>query len=202
MFEGLHYDNFRAYPVIAAVRTAETFEKALNSDVRVISIVGGDFFQMTENMLRAKEEKKTVLLHMDLIEGIGKDKSGMKFAKDNYGIAGVHSTRGHILKLAAEENLITIQRLFITDFQSITSGLTMVKSSRPDFVEITPAIIPRIIRKIKNEQKRLIIASGLVESAKDVQILQRAGATNVVCSKQALWIQENIMTEGQNNGMK
>lgn len=194
MFAELHYDNFRAYPVIAAVRSAEDFEKALNSDVRVISIVGGDFFQMTENMIRAREEKKTLLLHMDLIEGIGKDKSGMKFAKDNYGIAGVHSTKGHILKLASEEKLITIQRLFITDFQSITSGLTMTKASRPDFVEITPAIIPRIIRKIRNEQKRLIIASGLVESAKDVQVLQRAGATNVVCSKQALWIQENIMT--------
>ena len=192
MMNELHSANFRKYPVIAAIRGPEDFARALSGDVRVISVVGGNIFQMTDQLLQAKEEKKTVLFHMDLVEGIGRDKAGMHYAKETFGIAGIHSTRSHIIKLAKAEDLITIHRLFITDFQSITSGLSMVKISNPDFVEVTPGVLPRSVNTISRSQGKRVIASGLVQSEKDIQILLRAGASNMVCSSQSLWFRENV----------
>lgn len=189
----LHYMNFHAYPVIAAVKTVEEFDKALHSDVRVISMVGGDFFQTTDLLLKARKEQKTVLVHMDLIEGIGKDKGGINFAKEKYGIAGIHSTRSHILKIAKAEGLITIHRLFITDSQSISSGFTMVKISNPDYVEVTPGIMPRVVQRIQRKQSKPVITCGLIQSAKDVFMILKAGASNVVCSEQSLWEKKNII---------
>ena len=197
MKKQLHYENLNSFPVIAAVRTPDAFERALESEVKAISVVGGDFFQLTPYLERAAQEEKTVLLHMDLIEGIGRDAGGIRFAKEQYGIAGIHSTKSHMIKLAKEESMITIHRLFITDFQSIESGLNMIRSSRPDYVEITPGTLPRIVRKFRQEQKSPVISSGLIENEKDLEILTRAGASNFVCSKDVLW---NLKKENKTAG--
>lgn len=179
--------KFQEYPVIAAVRTPEDFEKALDSKVRILAMVGGDVFKAKPQILKAKKKGCLVFFHIDLVEGIGKDASGIHFAKEEFGIDGVQSTRTHILKLARHERLITIHRLFVNDFQGLKSGMTLVESSNPDFVELTPGIIPRIIRKVTNEQQRPVIASGLVATENDVKVLLEAGASNIVCSSQNLW---------------
>lgn len=197
MKKQLHYENLNYFPVIAAVRTPDAFKRALESAVKVISVVGGDFFQLAPCMEQAAREEKTVFLHMDLIEGIGRDAGGIRFAREQYAVAGIHSTKSHMIKLAKEENMITIHRLFITDFQSIESGLNMIRSSRPDYVEIAPGTLPRIVRKFRQEQKSPVISSGLIENEKDLEILTRAGASNFVCSKEGLW---NLNVENKITG--
>ncbi len=90
---------------------------------------------------------------MDLVEGIGKDASGIRFAKEEFGIEGVQSTKTHILKMAKHEKLITVHRLFVTDFQSLQSGLNLAKISNPDFLELTPAFC-RESSKWSNRSRR------------------------------------------------
>jgi len=187
MIKDFHFENIKAHHVIAAVKTYEDFKIALEKNIQVISMVEGDFFQVTDFLMQAKEEGRTVLLHMDLVEGIGKDRSGICFAKEKFGITGIHSTKTHMLKLAKAEDLITVHRLFITDFKSVESGLSMVKTSKPDFIEIAPGIIPRIVRRMKLKQHRPIFASGLIETPQDIDMLLRAGASNLVCSSHSLW---------------
>lgn len=179
--------RFDSYPVIAAVRTVDDFTAALSSKVRVIFMVGGDVFKVKKQIVEANDNGILVFFHMDLIEGIGRDGSGISFAKEELGISGVQSTKPHILKLAKQEKLITVHRLFVTDFQSLESGINMVKISKPDFVELTPGILPRIIKKIKSEYNFRIISSGLISNKNDIKVLHASGAQNVVCSTRDLW---------------
>ncbi len=179
--------KFEEYPVIAAVRTPEDFESALESKVKIFFMVGGDVFRVRKQIGEIKARGDIIFFHMDLVEGIGKDASGIRFAKEEFGIEGVQSTKTHILKMAKHEKLITVHRLFVTDFQSLQSGLNLAKISNPDFLELTPGILPRIVKMVKSEQTLPIISSGLVSTAEDVSTLIAAGASNIVCSTRELW---------------
>lgn len=179
--------TFKAYPVIAAVRTPENFRQALDSKVRVLFMVGGDYFK-AENLIKEfKEQNGLVFLHMDLIEGIGRDIGGIRHAVERTGIDGVISTKSHILKLAAKENLITVHRIFLMDNQALESGINLFKASKPDIIELTPGLIPRIVRKVSSEFEQPVITSGLVSKPSDVKTMIQAGAMNIVCSCEALW---------------
>ncbi|MEG0377432.1 MAG: glycerol-3-phosphate responsive antiterminator [Eubacterium sp.] len=98
---------FCSYPVIAAVRTPEDFEKALASKVNVFFMVGGDFFKAKEQIKKLKDKGCLLLLHMDLIEGIGRDHGGICFAVEHGGIDGIISTKSQMIKIAAKDQMRT-----------------------------------------------------------------------------------------------
>ena len=58
---------------------------------------------------------------------------------------GIITTKSHIVKMANELGLKTIQRIFLIDRAAIKKGIEMVKSCQPDAVEILPGIIPKVI---------------------------------------------------------
>ena len=109
------------------------------------------------------------------------------FCKETLGISGVQSTRVHILKLAKQEKLVTVHRLFVTDFQALQSGLKLVHTSNPDFVELTPGILHPIVKKVSKEIPYPVISSGLIAGKDEVEKLLEEGASNIVCSDQKLW---------------
>ncbi|SDY43635.1 glycerol-3-phosphate responsive antiterminator [Eubacterium barkeri] len=180
-------EKFKQYPVIAAARTPEDFRCALESRVRVVFMVGGDVFKVKNEIKAIKASGRLIFFHMDLVAGIGKDGSGIRFAKEAFEIDGIQSTKTHMLKLAKQEKLMTSHRIFLMDYQALQSGLHMIKESQPDFIELTPGIVPRIVRKVSDDFDQPIISSGLVSRAADVKILQEAGAQNIVCSARDLW---------------
>jgi glycerol uptake operon antiterminator len=179
--------KFKEYPVIAAVRTKEDYCSALTSKVKVMFMVGGDVFKVKEEMKAHKAKDGLLFLHMDLIEGIGKDLGGINFAKENFGIDGIISTKNHILKIGKQENLITVHRIFLMDFQALNSGMHLIKSSNPDFIELTPGVIPRVVNKVSRECSQPVISSGLISSEEDVRMMIRSGASNIVCSCKKIW---------------
>jgi glycerol uptake operon antiterminator len=83
--------------------------------------------------------------------------------------------------------LITIQRLFMLDSLSIQTGIKMVNVNRPDLIEIMPAILPKVILRVKQESTIPIIAGGMVETKEEIIELLKVGATAVSTSKSALW---------------
>lgn len=178
---------FRSYPVIAAVRTPSDFEKALESKVNVFFMVGGDFFKAKEQIKKVKDKGGLLLLHMDLIEGIGRDHGGICFAVEHGGIDGIISTKSQIIKIAAKENLITVHRIFLMDNQALESGYNLFKASKPDIIELTPGLIPRVVRKVSGDFKQPVITSGLITKESDVKTMIQAGAMNIVCSCQNIW---------------
>ena len=73
------------------------------------------------------------------------------------------------------------------DSLSIQTGIKMVNLNRPDFIEIMPAIIPKVMVRVKKESTIPIIAGGMVETKEEIIDLLKVGATAVSTSKTDLW---------------
>ena len=172
--------------IIAAVRTAEEFENAVNSRVGIIFHLSPDLHNLSELAQSAHKNGKKIFIHLDLATGIGKDKSGILFVK-NAGIDGVISTRVNIIKTARECGVFTVQRFFIVDSQSVNTTLEGIKASKPDMIEIMPGIATKVIADLKGKLTIPIIAGGMIESRLEVRDALQSGATAVSTSKRELW---------------
>ena len=154
--------------IIAAVRNERDMEKALQSGVGMIFYLSPNILTMDETVDAVHEAGKKIFLHMDLAEGIGKDKSGIEYVKQK-GVDGIISTRVSIIKAAREAGLFTVQRFFIVDSQSVSTTLEGIKASKPDMIEIMPGIATKVIADLKGKLNIPIIAGGMIESRMEVR---------------------------------
>lgn len=172
--------------MIAAVRGKEEMEIAFASGVKIIFDLSPSILTLKETVLAAHEAGKKLFIHIDLAEGIGKDKAGICFAKEA-GVDGIISTRANIIKAAREAGLFTVQRFFAVDSQSVHTTIETVRNSRPDMVEIMPGIIEKVIGDLKQQIKTPMIAGGLIETKEEVSRILAAGAAAVSSGKKELW---------------
>ena len=172
--------------IIAAVRNERDMEKALPSGVGMIFYLSPNILTMDETVDAVHEAGKKIFLHMDLAEGIGKDKSGIEYVKQK-GVDGIISTRVSIIKAAREAGLFTVQRFFIVDSQSVSTTLEGIKASKPDMIEIMPGIATKVIADLKGKLNIPIIAGGMIESRMEVRDALQSGATAVSTSRRELW---------------
>lgn len=180
--ESLEYN-----PIIAAVPHENLFEDAIASPVEVVFLLSGSILMLQDQVNLLKNQKKKVFVHIDLIDGLGKDLTAIDYIYQKVHPDGILSTRSHLLKYGKEQGLITIQRLFLIDSLSFESGIRMVKNYEPDFIEIMPGIIPRAISELKEKINQPIIAGGMITHKEDIIAALKAGALAVSTSKSALW---------------
>ena len=106
--------------IIAAVKTREELDAAKQSGVKIIFDLNPGILSLEEVVREAHSCGKRIFLHMDLAEGIGKDKAGLQYVKQKK-VDGVISTRVNIIKAARDVGLFTVQRFFAVDSHSIAS---------------------------------------------------------------------------------
>ena len=171
-------------PVIAAV-TDEKWQQALESPAQVIFYLSANLLSVEEKVRQAHEAGKYVMVHLDLAEGIGRDRSGIRFLA-RCGVDGIISTRAQLIRLAKEQNLITVQRFFALDSKGMESIEEMLRSTNPHLMEIMPGVIGKAIRRFR-KSGIAVIAGGLIETKQEVTDALGAGATAVSTGQQTLW---------------
>ncbi|MBQ4630553.1 MAG: glycerol-3-phosphate responsive antiterminator [Clostridia bacterium] len=171
--------------VIAAIRGKESLLSACKSKVKIIFDLEPNIETVEQNAMLCREYGKTYFVHMDLAEGIGKDKFGLRFVK-KMGVNGIISTRANLIKIAKDMELKTVQRIFILDSQSLKTAESVLKTG-PDMVEIMPGIIPVAIKELSSMVDIPIIAGGLIRDKNDVEQISKAGAVAVSTSNSELW---------------
>ena len=67
--------------VCAAVRTKEDFEFSLDSSVDVVFLLYSNIMTLKTFVDRAHIAGKTIFIHMDFVEGVGKDRAGLAYLK-------------------------------------------------------------------------------------------------------------------------
>lgn len=172
--------------VIAAVRFDNEFIEAAESDVNIIFYLAPNILSLEQKIKFAHAKGKKVFIHLDLAEGIGKDKSGIAFVK-KLGVDGIISTRASIIKAAHEEGLFTVQRFFTMDSQSVNVAVDGVKSSKADMIEIMPGVIVKTIKNLKESISVPVIAGGLIETPSEAQNALSAGASAISTGNKGLW---------------
>ena len=171
-------------PVVAAI-TDEKWQAAIESPAQVIFYLSANLLTVAEKVKQAHEAGKYVMVHMDLAEGIGKDRSGIRFLAQ-CGVDGIISTKAQLIRLAKEQNLITVQRFFALDSKGMESIEEMLRNTNPHLMEIMPGVIGKAILRFRKSGIP-VIAGGLIETKQEVTEALGAGATAVSTGQQKLW---------------
>lgn len=172
------------FPIISAVHELQ-FNDALLSPCEVVFLLEGDVMSVGEKIDAAHKNGKLIFVHIDLMKGIGKDKCGVQFLA-NLGADGIISTRAPLIKNAKEIGILAVQRYFALDSQGLESIKEMITSAKPDFVEIMPGVIEKVIKKFASD-KIPVIAGGLLETKGEVTAALKSGALAVSTGKKELW---------------
>lgn len=175
-------------PIIASLQKPELVPVVIESKVRIAMVSSGDIFNIVDICNLLRKNNKIVLVHIDLIAGMSRDKVAVRYLKDKAGIHGIVSSNSQLLPYVQKEGLITAQRLFAIDTPSINSGLAALKNSKADFIEVMPGLaVSAVYEVIKGSFQQPIIAAGLIKRQKDIEQCLKAGATGVDTSNQNLW---------------
>jgi len=177
-------DCLECNPVIAAVQQ-EGLEGALDSPVQIIFHLGADLLSVAADIQKAHALGKYIFIHLDLAEGIGKDRTGVKFLAQ-CGADGVISTKAQLIRYAKEQGLVTVQRFFALDSKGMESIEDVVKNTNPHLMEIMPGVIGKAIRRFSKGYIP-VIAGGLIQTKTEVTDALGSGAAAVSTGKSELW---------------
>jgi glycerol uptake operon antiterminator len=181
-------EKLKAHPIIPAVRDHASLEAALQHHPPTLMFLKGDIFEMEKVIERTRKQQTLALVHIDLVEGIGRDKAGLRYLRDNLGLEGVVSTRSQLLKEAQGLGLVTILRLFLLDSAAYQTGIGLLHSLSPDAVEVLPGVVvPHLSEDFRRDVTKPLIASGILRNETDIRAALEAGASAVSTSKNALW---------------
>lgn len=173
--------------IIAATRNNEEFNKALISDVDIIFCLSPNILSLASMISLCHDSGKKLYIHIDLAEGVGKDKAGITLLK-RMGVDGIISTRVSMIKLAKCEGLSTVQRFFIVDSQSVDTTVESIKQSKCDFIEIMPGVLKKVINLLSSKVNVPIIAGGLIETKEEISDAFESGAVAISTGKSEFWL--------------
>ena len=171
-------------PIIAAIRD-DRWEAALSSPAEVLFYLECNLLTVEQKIREAHQAGKAVFIHIDLSEGIGKDRTGLAYLA-KCGADGIISTKAQLIRTAKDLGLLTVQRFFALDSQGMGSVLEMLKNTNPHFMEIMPGVIPKVIERLAKE-KIPVIAGGLIETKAEITAALRSGATAISTGSPELW---------------
>ncbi|MBN9388890.1 MAG: glycerol-3-phosphate responsive antiterminator [Chloroflexi bacterium] len=173
--------------IIPAMRSPGDLDRVLALDLPAAIMLKGDIFDI-ERVLNRAQGKPAILLHIDLMEGIGRDKAGLAYLKQHFGIGGIVSTRSNLIKEARSLGLISILRFFVLDSAAYSTGVHLLNSLQPDAVEMLPGVaVPYIKDLLTQDVKLPVIASGLIRTDQAIREVLAAGADAVSTSRPELW---------------
>ncbi len=178
--------DFMKNKIAAAIRTEKDFSKALRSNVDMVFLLHSNIMTIVPSVKEIHAAGKKAFVHIDFAEGIGKDRAGIEFLA-RQAVDGICSTRTNLIKMGKDNGLITVQRFFVIDSHSVETSLDSIRISRPDIIEIMPAIVTKKIKEFSDKVDVPVIAGGLVETEEEVLAALDAGATVVSTGETALW---------------
>jgi glycerol uptake operon antiterminator len=174
-------------PIIAAVRNDTELDAALESPVTTIFLLHADIFNIKSLVDRIKDSGKIVMVHMDLLEGLGRDQRAIDYIHQTIKPHGIITTKSSNVKYAKEIGLFSIQRFFLVDSQSFELTIKTALSIQPDMIEIMPGILPTVLERICSRLNIPVIAGGLIETKDEIMEALRLGAHGVSTGKKELW---------------
>lgn len=174
-------------PVIAGVKDLSKFDDALNSPCDIIFLLSGSIFNIKDIVKRAKDNNKTIFIHVDLLDGFSKDAVALKYIYEEIKPDGIISTKNSQLKAAKALGFMTVQRIFIIDSLSIDTAIKASQMINPDAIEIMPGIMPKITKKMSDELDVSVIVGGLISEKEEISKALESGALGVSTSEKSLW---------------
>lgn len=184
-------DNCKTIPVIEnRTQFAQVFD---SPHVRAILLRHCNLFELSGLFEQAHEQKVSIYVNIDHIDGIHSDQAGLRYMASQFHIAGVVSNHPKLLALAKSLGLETIQRIFAVDSTGLEMALESVDRSNTDLLDISPAlVIPYVIPRLAVPLPLHFIGSGLIQTSQQVQRILRADAAGVAVIRRELWKEQMV----------
>ena len=180
-------DIFESSPVITAVKDDCGLEHAMEKDCAIVFILYGTVCSISGIVDKVKEHGKLAIVHVDLILGLSSKEVAVDFIRENTRADGIISTRPGLVKRAMELGLIGGQRAFLIDSIALENTRRQLAAFQPDFMEIMPGMMPKILRQIREITSVLLVAGGLLSDKQDIMAAFQAGVDAVSTTKEDLW---------------
>ena len=172
-------DALEDSPVIAAIKDDNGLKECLKSDIQVVFILYGDICNIADIVDTVKQAGKMALVHLDLINGLSAKDVAVDFIKKY--------TKPALIKHAGEIGLTSVLRLFVIDSMAYENIQKHVKGARPDVIEVLPALMPKVVKRVCRISQIPVIAGGLVSDKEDVMSLLQAGVVSVSSTNKEIW---------------
>ncbi|WP_420855434.1 glycerol-3-phosphate responsive antiterminator [Virgibacillus indicus] len=172
------------FPVLKDMRH---FEKILKSQHEIVVFLETRVSQLKDLVKYAHQHSKKVFIHADLVKGLKADEYGIEFLIHNVKADGIISTRGKAISFVKKYQVIGILRLFALDSHALDHNLKICNRVQPDYIEVLPGVVPKIITEVHEKTGIPVIAGGLIRSEQDVINALEDGAKAVSTSNPELW---------------
>ncbi|WP_141499982.1 glycerol-3-phosphate responsive antiterminator [Paenibacillus luteus] len=174
-------------PIIASITKSEQIGAVLKSRVQRVNLMTGDILKLAGIVRDLHQAGKKVYVHIEMVNGIGRDNSAIQYLADTFLIDGIISTKTNAIAAARKAGIRSIQRIFAIDTAAVDSAIKIVGQSHPDEVEIMPGLMPRVIREVKARIKQPLIVGGLIRSEEEIREMLGSGADYVSIGDARFW---------------
>lgn len=185
------YDAVEANPVIAAVKSDAGLQAAVEmEEIQVIFVLYGDVCTIPEILERIKASGKKAMVHIDLIAGLSAKEISVEFIARQTRADGIITTKPALVRRAKELGIFAVLRFFVIDslaLKNIENLEMQCGTSRPDFIEVLPGVMPKVLGRIAKVSRIPMIAGGLITEKEDVIAALSAGAIAVSSTNQDVW---------------
>lgn len=185
------YDAVEANPVIAAVKSDAGLQAAVEmEEIQVIFVLYGDVCTIPEILERIKAAGKKAMVHIDLIAGLSAKEISVEFIARQTRADGIITTKPALVRRAKELGIFAVLRFFVIDslaLKNIENLEMQCGTSRPDFIEVLPGVMPKVLGRIAKVSRIPMIAGGLITEKEDVIAALSVGAIAVSSTNQGVW---------------
>ena len=185
------YDAVEANPVIAAVKSDAGLQAAVEmEEIQVIFVLYGDVCTIPEILERIKAAGKKAMVHIDLIAGLSAKEISVEFIARQTRADGIITTKPALVRRAKELGIFAELRFFVIDslaLKNIENLEMQCGTSRPDFIEVLPGVMPKVLGRIAKVSRIPMIAGGLITEKEDVIAALSVGAIAVSSTNQDVW---------------
>lgn len=185
------YDAVEANPVIAAVKNDAGLQAAVEmEEIQVIFVLYGDICTIPEILERIKAAGKKAMVHIDLIAGLSAKEISVEFIARQTRADGIITTKPALVRRAKELGIFAVLRFFVIDslaLKNIENLEMQCGTSRPDFIEVLPGVMPKVLGRIAKVSRIPMIAGGLITEKEDVIAALSVGAIAVSSTNQDVW---------------
>lgn len=185
------YDAVEANPVIAAVKNDAGLQAAVEmEEIQVIFVLYGDVCTIPEILERIKAAGKKAMVHIDLIAGLSAKEISVEFIARQTRADGIITTKPALVRRAKELGIFAVLRFFVIDslaLKNIENLEMQCGTSRLDFIEVLPGVMPKVLGRIAKVSRIPMIAGGLITEKEDVIAALSAGAIAVSSTNQDVW---------------
>lgn len=175
--------NQTIIPVLKGIKDCENAHKY---KVPYLIIMDTHIAQLEHCCKLLKDKDKKVIVHIDLIKGLKSDEYAVEYLINSLYVDGIISVKSAVIERVKKLNRLSIQRMFIIDTQSYLKSIELIKNSQPDYIEMLPGCLFKMISRVKNDLGIDVIAGGLIETVEEYQAAINAGAVAITTSKPEL----------------